>query len=133
MTLWKVPFQVVFEAVELIRGGVVGATGVSVVPTPDAGGSELRSGQGRIIDSEDGSVGVFRDAAGELHAVVALCTHMNWPLEFDGKSRCWVCPRHGARFAVDGTVLRGPADTPLSVGHISAGLRAELDASTPPA
>ncbi|MEV6773968.1 oxygenase MpaB family protein [Nocardia sp. NPDC051030] len=54
-------------------------------------------------------VGVFRDQDGILHEVIALCTHGQYELEFDVNGPCWTCPQHGARFAVDGRVLNGPA------------------------
>jgi Rieske Fe-S protein len=53
---------------------------------------------------------IVRDAAG-VHAVSRVCTHLGCivqpsPSGFD-------CPCHGSRFAVDGTVLKGPAPKPL--------------------
>jgi Rieske Fe-S protein len=56
------------------------------------------------------SVAVFRDGEG-VFAVSLVCTHLGCivkptPTGFD-------CPCHGSRFGPDGSVLRGPAPTPL--------------------
>ena len=54
---------------------------------------------------------VWRDAAGELHAIGARCGHLGGPLD-EGCIRDGVvtCPWHGSEFALaDGELLRGPA------------------------
>ena len=38
-----------------------------------------------------------------------LGCHVHW-MNFE---RCWDCPCHGSHFAIDGTVLNGPAIAPL--------------------
>ncbi|HEX4687126.1 MAG TPA: FAD-dependent oxidoreductase [Nocardioides sp.] len=50
---------------------------------------------------------------GRTCSVVALCTHLNGTLRWNDAERSWDCPLHGSRFAVDGTVLEGPATRPL--------------------
>lgn len=55
---------------------------------------------------------VHRDADGEWVAVLASCTHRGCqPESFDGRL---VCPCHGSAFSLDGRVLEGPADRPLT-------------------
>lgn len=55
---------------------------------------------------------VHRDADGEWVAVLASCTHRGCqPESFDGRL---VCPCHGSEFSLDGRVLEGPADRPLT-------------------
>ncbi|AEF39612.1 FAD dependent oxidoreductase [Hoyosella subflava DQS3-9A1] len=63
-------------------------------------------------------VGIFHDKAGRTHLVTAVCTHADWPLDFCRSSQTWECPRHGARFAVDGSVIDGPVSRPLDAVSI---------------
>jgi len=67
---------------------------------------ELRDGLGRK--------GVYRDEAGELHAVSLRCTLLGCLVRFNAAERSWDCPCHGSRFDVDGAVLEGPAVQPLA-------------------
>lgn len=83
----------------------------------------LRAGLGSPEDLEPGESGVFlgtsgrtaayRDDDGVLHAVSARCTHLGCSVRFNDAERSWDCPCHGSRFALDGTVLHGPAVEPL--------------------
>src|SRR4051794_16711859 len=76
--------------------------------------STIPAGEARVVpDGVRGKKGVFRDSEGTLHAVSLRCTHMGCLLRFNAAERSWDCPCHGSRFDVDGTVLEGPAVTPL--------------------
>ena len=56
---------------------------------------------------------VPRDERGDLHAVSPVCTHMGCLVGWNNAERTWDCPCHGSRFAIDGTVIEGPAVHPL--------------------
>jgi cytochrome b6-f complex iron-sulfur subunit len=56
------------------------------------------------------SVAVFKDASG-VWAVSTVCTHLGCVVKRDGAA--FSCPCHGSRFALDGTVEKGPAPAPL--------------------
>jgi cytochrome b6-f complex iron-sulfur subunit len=60
---------------------------------------------------------VVRDPnnADTLHAVNAKCTHKGCVVEWKTDGQEFVCPCHGSKFAVDGTVTNGPATTPLAI------------------
>lgn len=79
------------------------------------GGSRRRSaprldpGEGTVLDTDDGPVGVYRGDDGEYHAVSAVCPHMGCTVEWNDGERSWDCPCHGSRFDHDGTVLDTPA------------------------
>ncbi len=84
-------------------------------PTPV---SRLEPAAGKVLDVDGDKIAVYRDDAGELHAVSPVCTHMGCLLDFNGKERTWDCACHGSRFDVDGKVLHGPAKRALNVKHI---------------
>ncbi|WP_017549896.1 Rieske (2Fe-2S) protein [Salinicoccus carnicancri] len=57
---------------------------------------------------------------GNVHAVDGICSHAYAEL-VDGEleDHCLYCPLHFAAFDIrDGSVLEGPADTPLSVYEV---------------
>lgn len=49
----------------------------------------------------------------EVTAFDPRCTHLGCPYDWDEADHVFRCPCHGAVFAVDGTVLEGPAPRPL--------------------
>ncbi len=50
----------------------------------------------------------FRDRDG-LHILSGRCTHLGCIVEFDEKSGIFKCPCHGSEYALDGSVIKGPA------------------------
>ena len=79
-------------------------------PTVD----DLEAGEGRIVRSGGDTVGEYRDPEGTVHCVSATCTHLGCTVQWNDAEMSWDCPCHGSRFAVDGTVLAGPATDPLT-------------------
>ena len=66
----------------------------------------------------DLAFGGFVVKNGENVAVFAQnCSHLGCSINFNPDARTFDCPCHGSRFNLDGTVLRGPAQNPLS--HLS--------------
>lgn len=75
---------------------------------------EIPVGSGAVARIDGELCAVYRDPAGTDHVVSAICTHLGCVVAFDNADPAWECPCHGSRFAVDGTVLVGPAKRPLS-------------------
>ena len=73
----------------------------------------LAPGEGRVVRDGVGQTAVSRGPDGELRAVSARCTHMGCIVAWNGAERSWDCPCHGSRFDTDGSVLQGPAVSPL--------------------
>jgi glycine/D-amino acid oxidase-like deaminating enzyme/nitrite reductase/ring-hydroxylating ferredoxin subunit len=73
---------------------------------------DVPPGEARIVGAV-AKKGVFRDDDGTLHAVSLRCTHLGCLLRYNAAERSWDCPCHGSRFDVDGSVLEGPATSPL--------------------
>lgn len=74
---------------------------------------DIPPGEARVVRDGLGKTGVFRAEDGSLHAVSLRCTHLGCLLRFNAAEHSWDCPCHGSRFDVDGTVLEGPATSPL--------------------
>jgi Rieske Fe-S protein len=70
-------------------------------------------GAGRIVELNGEQAAVYRDAAGAIQAVSAICTHMGCLVDWNESERTWDCPCHGSRFTTDGRVISGPAESPL--------------------
>jgi Rieske Fe-S protein len=74
---------------------------------------EIRAGTGAVLRVGGERCAVYRDDNGALHAVSARCTHLGCLVHFNEAERAWECPCHGSRFATDGSVIQGPANTAL--------------------
>ncbi|MCH8685095.1 FAD-dependent oxidoreductase [Pedomonas mirosovicensis] len=83
-------------------------TGGEVASTND-----IPPGQGAILRDGLKKLAIFRDESGTLHVRSATCTHAGCVVHWNPFERCWDCPCHGSHFAVDGSVLNGPALTSL--------------------
>ncbi len=70
---------------------------------------DLSAGEGDIVNLDGDTVAAFRDDDGVVHAVTADCTHLGCRVTFNTAERSWDCPCHGSRFALDGSVIHGPA------------------------
>ncbi len=82
----------------------------------DAGSAQLAPGEGAVVDDGLGKMALYRDEAGELHALSARCPHLGCIVRWNAGEGAWDCPCHGSRFASTGEVLQGPATAPLSRG-----------------
>lgn len=51
---------------------------------------------------------------GQLRAFAITCPHLGCSYNFDDGKQHFVCPCHGSEFALDGSVIHGPATAPLS-------------------
>jgi glycine/D-amino acid oxidase-like deaminating enzyme/nitrite reductase/ring-hydroxylating ferredoxin subunit len=106
-----------------IAGGAQFAKGNAEVAAHLVGGylkrkpgdfADLAAGEAAILKIDGDNVAGFRDEAGRLHAVSAVCTHMGCLVGWNETDRTWDCPCHGSRFALGGDVIHGPAVEPLA-------------------
>jgi Rieske Fe-S protein len=82
--------------------------------------ASVGAGEGAVLKVDGHNVAAYRDEAGTLHACSAVCTHMGCIVGWNETDRTWDCPCHGSRFALDGSVIHGPAVSPLAPADISA-------------
>ena len=74
-----------------------------------AGNAALKPLGGYLYDS---GVIVAHSPGGYI-AVSSACTHQGNTIYYDLNSDSFVCPAHGSKFATDGSVINGPATSPL--------------------
>ncbi len=79
---------------------------------------QIEPGDARIVAGRQDRVAAYRDPAGHLHCVSAICPHMGCQVAWNEAEGSWDCPCHGSRFSPNGEVLQGPATVPLSPREI---------------
>lgn len=75
---------------------------------------EIPPGEGAIIRRGLAKHAVYRDEDGKFVERSAVCTHVGCIVHWNGFEKCWDCACHGSQFLPDGTVVNGPAITPLA-------------------
>jgi glycine/D-amino acid oxidase-like deaminating enzyme/nitrite reductase/ring-hydroxylating ferredoxin subunit len=74
---------------------------------------QIAAGQGAIIRDGLSKIAAYRDEAGELHRLSAVCTHLGCIVDWNSSEKTWDCPCHGSRFDATGKVVMGPANSDL--------------------
>lgn len=74
-----------------------------------------------MVNVDGATIGAYRDAQGEVHAVSLTCTHLGCTVHWNDAEQSWDCPCHGSRFSTDGHVLNGPASKNLDRLEIDFG------------
>jgi Rieske Fe-S protein len=74
---------------------------------------EPAPGEGVVRKQDGDAVAVYVSDEGERYEVSAVCTHLGCLVAWNDAEHTWDCPCHGSRYAVDGTVIEGPAVRPL--------------------
>lgn len=77
--------------------------------------SELAHGEARIVKYEGHRLAIYKDDAGNLHAVNPVCPHAKCSVAWNNAEKSWDCPCHGSRFSFDGELLTGPARSDLEL------------------
>jgi 3-phenylpropionate/trans-cinnamate dioxygenase ferredoxin reductase subunit len=94
---------------------------VLIVKTVDRSAEDLVAGHGGLVNADGRQLAVYRDEAGDTYELSPRCTHMGCTVDWNDAAKTWDCPCHGSRFAIDGSVVRGPAADPLErVGGTAA-------------
>jgi glycine/D-amino acid oxidase-like deaminating enzyme/nitrite reductase/ring-hydroxylating ferredoxin subunit len=75
----------------------------------------IRPGDGAIVRRGLRKIAAYRDKSGALTERSAVCTHVGCIVHWNSLEKCWDCPCHGSQFAIDGSVLNGPAIRPLAM------------------
>jgi glycine/D-amino acid oxidase-like deaminating enzyme/nitrite reductase/ring-hydroxylating ferredoxin subunit len=81
--------------------------------------SSLAPHDSAIIEAGGESFAAYRAPDGELFAVSPVCTHLGCKVHWNSVETSWDCTCHGSRFRPDGTVIEGPAISPLKRKHLN--------------
>jgi glycine/D-amino acid oxidase-like deaminating enzyme/nitrite reductase/ring-hydroxylating ferredoxin subunit len=92
---------------------VVGEYANWITPGDVGNVSEIKPGTGAVLRQGLSKVAVYRDQAGALHEMSAVCPHLGCIVAWNSAEASWDCPCHGSRFDPQGNILNGPAVTPL--------------------
>ena len=84
-----------------------------VTPGEVASIDEIPPNSGAVMRNGVAKVAVFRDEAGEIHRLSAVCTHLGCIVGWNKAASTWDCPCHGSRFDALGRVVNGPASRDL--------------------
>ena len=76
--------------------------------------ADVVAGTGGVIRRGEEQLAVYKDEAGNLQVLSAACTHKGCIVTWNNADRTWDCPCHGSMFKPDGSVIHGPAKTPLA-------------------
>lgn len=96
---------------ELLSNGAHSVDGLMLkkLKSPSKTASQLKNGEGDIVNYNGKTAAVYMDENGAFHAVSPNCTHLGCRLSFNPDLKSWDCPCHGSRFDVDGRVMDNPA------------------------
>ena len=73
----------------------------------------VRPGEGRVLELDGDRRAVYRAPDGTLTVLSPVCPHMKCHVAWNPQATSWDCPCHGSRFRPDGSLLEGPAMSPL--------------------
>ena len=130
---------------DLIRNIAAGTTAVFIVPSfitscqddepePDNGnGNENPDENSLIIDLTDDNYSNLASAGGSIVvdniiiintdggfvALSSVCTHQGCQVTYDKGNGNLPCPCHGSLFSISGSVLNGPASSPLNKYNVT--------------
>ncbi|MCL2382916.1 MAG: Rieske 2Fe-2S domain-containing protein [Oscillospiraceae bacterium] len=76
--------------------------------------SELKNGEGKIIELEGKKVGVYKKGD-ELFTINPVCSHLGCELAFNNLDKTWDCPCHGSRFTYTGKSINAPSIKDLDI------------------
>ncbi len=71
--------------------------------------SDLKNGEGRILNVNGKKVATYKDENGKLYTVSSVCVHLGCQVVWNNAEKTWDCPCHGSRYRYDGKVIHAPA------------------------
>ncbi|MBL8879759.1 MAG: FAD-dependent oxidoreductase [Phycisphaerales bacterium] len=90
----------------------------------DAAFESIAPGQGAIVSMNGTRTAVHRDEFGAATLLSPVCPHLGCIVHWNNAAHTWDCPCHGSRFAPNGDLLSGPAESGLRHIDVSQPRRA---------
>ena len=78
---------------------------------------DVAPGQARVVTLHGEKLAVYRNEAGNLSVLSAICPHLKCVVHWNDAETTWDCPCHGSRFDIQGEVIEGPSLHPLEHRH----------------
>ncbi len=78
-----------------------------------AANSSLNNGGGAVVNAANRVIVARSQDKSTFFAVQSNCTHQGTTVVFQGNNNVFFCPNHSSRFNIDGSVVNGPATSPL--------------------
>jgi cytochrome b6-f complex iron-sulfur subunit len=106
----------------IVIGELIGGVLAFLWPRKRRGKEEKIFIAGKVSDFKIGEVTAFRKEKtfvvrleGGLLAISSVCTHLHCIVNWNGVTKRFECPCHGAKFNKEGEVLEGPPPRPLDL------------------
>ena len=71
--------------------------------------TEIKNGEGKIINVNGKKVGIYLDEKGKVYAIKPVCSHLGCELIWNSLEHTWDCPCHGSRFDIEGKSIEVPS------------------------
>jgi Rieske Fe-S protein len=91
-----------------------GAVQKILAPTSPNSAFIMANGGGDNAQGDLAFGGFVVKTQGNVEVFAQNCSHLGCSVAFNHSASTFDCPCHGSRFNIDGTVLHGPAQAPLS-------------------
>jgi glycine/D-amino acid oxidase-like deaminating enzyme/nitrite reductase/ring-hydroxylating ferredoxin subunit len=75
--------------------------------------ADIAPGSGRTIRRGLKKIAAYKDEAGNVHELSAICQHLGCIVDWNSLEKTWDCPCHGSRYDAMGRVIMGPANSHL--------------------
>ena len=108
------------------QGPVVANLGEYLGAGEVADAQDIPPGEGAVVRRGLAKHAVYHGEDGVFVERSAVCTHVGCIVHWNSFEKCWDCPCHGSQFLPDGTVINGPAITPLAKVDEAANKAREL-------
>jgi glycine/D-amino acid oxidase-like deaminating enzyme/nitrite reductase/ring-hydroxylating ferredoxin subunit len=84
-----------------------------VTPGEVESAADVPRGSGGIIRRGLLKIAIYKDEAGTVHQLSAVCRHLGCIVDWNSLEKTWDCPCHGSRYDATGHVIVGPANSDL--------------------